>query len=84
MKDTIEGEERTIFYNPKRTTRKSVRTLGRNVGFTGRIAVFEGRTLSGEKPNIVPERQRAALAESDEIHSNDNSGYNIAKGITAT
>lgn len=24
-----------------------IHTLGRNVGFTGRIAVFEGKTLTG-------------------------------------
>lgn len=32
------------------TTRKGQRvihTLGRNVGFTGRMAVFEGKTLTG-------------------------------------
>lgn len=39
-------------------------TLGRNVGLTGRIAVFEGKTLTGENPNIVPHRLRAARAES--------------------
>lgn len=46
-----------------------IRTLGRNVGFTGKIAVFEGRTFNGEKPNIVPQRLRAALAESATIDS---------------
>lgn len=39
-------------------------TLGRNVGFTGRIAVFDGRTFRGENPNIVPQRLSDALAES--------------------
>ena len=46
-----------------------VHTLGRNVGFTGRIAVFEGNTLTGENPNIVPQRLRAARAESVEVKS---------------
>jgi hypothetical protein len=31
----------------KRDRIKFIHTLGRNVGFTGRIAVFEGSTLTG-------------------------------------
>lgn len=43
--------------------------MGRKVGFTGRMAVFEGKTLIGEKPRSVPDRIRAALAESVKISS---------------
>lgn len=43
-------------------------TWGRNVGFTGRMAVLEGKTFTVEKPITVPLRTRAALAESDGIN----------------
>lgn len=45
-----------------------VLTRGRNVGFTGRMAVLEGKTFTGEKPNIVPLTHRAALAETVSIN----------------
>lgn len=31
----------------KRARELLIHTLGRNVGFTGRMAVFEGKTLTG-------------------------------------
>lgn len=43
---------------------ESILTWGRNIGFTGRMAVLEGKTFRVEKPNCAPLRARAALAES--------------------
>lgn len=57
------------------------------------MAVFEGRTLIGEKPRSVPSRLRAALAESVKISSNSVSKFveffstvhiNMIGGITYT
>lgn len=56
-----------------------IHTLGRKVGFTGRMAVFEGETLIGEKPRCVPDRIRAALAESVKISSIKNHMPNCSR-----
>lgn len=42
---------------------------------TGRIAVLEGKTLIGEKPKSVPERLRAALAESVNIRTSEKTMF---------
>lgn len=43
---------------------ESILTWGRNIGFTGRMAVLEGKTFRVEKPSCAPLRASAALAES--------------------
>lgn len=53
----------TKLFQPKHSTIKQL-TRGRKVGFTGTIAVLDGRTRTGQYPNMVPARHNAALAPS--------------------
>lgn len=46
-------------------------TWGRNLGLTGQIAVFEGKTLRGLIPMMIPSKNDAAHASSEKVWNID-------------